>query len=118
MSRTSESDYDTENSLQEESTDIEDCKDAIEKKEALIDVLTIIRTRQQKENDVLREENDVLREENTVLRKENDNYIKLLEELSGAQSPRRGGNNKRIKNVSKHSTVSKRNATRRQPSKR
>jgi len=104
MSRTSESDYDTENSLQEESTDIEDCKDAIEKKEALIDVLTIIRTRQQKEND--------------VLRKENDNYIKLLEELSGAQSPRRGGNNKRIKNVSKHSTVSKRNATRRQPSKR
>lgn len=110
MSRDSESEYDPENSFLDESTDI-DCRDEMEKKEAMIDVLTMIKERLQKEN-------EVLRNENTVLREENDNYIKLIHELSGAQSPRRGGNNKRIKNVSKHSTVSKRNATRRQPSKR
>jgi len=110
MSLDSESEYDPENSYLDESIDIE-CRDEMEKKEALIDVLTMIKERLQKENEVLREENE-------VLRKENDNYIKLLYELSGAHSPRRGGNNKRIKNVSKHSTVSKRNATRRQPSKR
>ena len=80
-----------------------DCSAEMGKKDATIDVLKMIRERQEKENAVLREENE--------------KYVKLIDELSRAQS-RRGGNNKRIKNVSKHSTASKRNATRRHSSKR
>ena len=87
-----------------------DYEEKISKQEAEIYVLTMIRDRHQKQIDELTKKNDELTIKNEVLQQRVANLT--------SQLPIQGGNNKRIKNVSKHSTASKRNATRRHSSKR
>ena len=80
-------------------------------KDEIIDLLKI-------HNETCKKERDELTRKIDTLNQENEKYILLLEELSSSQRKLKGGNNKRIKNVSKRSTASHHHATRRHSSKR
>ena len=83
--------------------DIETLLEKMTKQNAIIEVLQMGKEKLQKEMDQVKINNAVLQ--------------KRVSELTQAL-PRQGGNNKRIKNVSKRSTASHHHATRRHSSKR
>ena len=90
-------------SLEEDIEDIETLLEKMTKQNAIIEVLQMGKEKLQKEMDQVKINNAVLQ--------------KRVSELTQAL-PRQGGNNKRIKNVSKRSTASHHHATRRHSSKR